>query len=108
MVLLLTLKLSLKYIPPLNKGVAKASPGTDYCKVIHFNEISCKKRGKCEGLFAASVFDLMKSYMYNVDAGYYAVYIITGISAPADEFYLLEKTLAESLSSFQFNEEYIR
>ncbi len=62
----------------------------------------------CEGLFAASVFDLMKSYMYNVDAGYYAVYIITGISAPADEFYLLKDTLAESLASFQFTEEYIQ
>ncbi len=62
----------------------------------------------CEGLFAASVFDLMTSYMGTVDAGYYGVYVVTGISAPADEFYLLEETLAESLASFQFDEDYIR
>jgi hypothetical protein len=40
--------------------------------------------------------------MYNVDTGYYVVYYITGISAPADEFYLLQDTLSESLSSFQY------
>lgn len=62
----------------------------------------------CEGLFAAGVADAMISYMYNVDAGYYVVYFITGISAPADEFYLIQDTLSKSLSSFQFDEDYIR
>lgn len=61
----------------------------------------------CEGLLAASVFELMTSYMGTVDAGYHGVYIVTGISAPADEFYLLEETLAESLASFQFDEDYV-
>ena len=49
----------------------------------------------------------MTSYMYNVDAGYYAVYYITGISAPADEFYTLQETLSQSLSSFQYSQSYI-
>jgi hypothetical protein len=62
----------------------------------------------CEGLFAASVVDAMTSYMYNVDAGYYVVYVITGISAPSDEFYLLQDLLSESLASFKFTEEYIQ
>jgi hypothetical protein len=62
----------------------------------------------CEGLFAAGVADTMTSYMYNVDAGYYTVYVVTGISAPADEFPVLENVLAESLSTFEFTEEYIR
>lgn len=62
----------------------------------------------CEGLFAAGVADAMTSYMYNVDAGYYVVYFITGISAPADEFYLLQDALSESLSSFQYAESYIQ
>jgi hypothetical protein len=62
----------------------------------------------CEGLFAASVVDAMTSYMYNVDAGYYVVYVITGISAPSDEFYLLQDILSESLASFKFTEEYIQ
>lgn len=62
----------------------------------------------CEGLFAASVVDSMTSYMYDADAGYYTVYLITGITAPADEFYQMEKILAESLSSFQFTESYIQ
>jgi len=61
----------------------------------------------CEGLFAAGVADAMTSYMYNVDAGYYVVYFITGISAPADEFYLLQDTLSQSLSSFQYAQSYI-
>ena len=62
----------------------------------------------CEGLFAAGVADAMASYMYNVDAGYYVVYFITGISAPCDEFYLLQDALSESLSSFQYTESYIQ
>ena len=62
----------------------------------------------CEGLFAAGVADAMTTYMYDVDAGYYVVYYITGISAPADEFYLLQDALAESLSSFQYAESYIQ
>lgn len=62
----------------------------------------------CEGLFAAGVADAMTSYMYNVDAGYYVVYFITGISAPSDEFYLLQDALTESLSSFQYAENYIQ
>lgn len=62
----------------------------------------------CEGLFAASVVDSMQSYMYNVDAGYYTVYVITGITAPADEFSQLESTLTESLSSFRFTDAYIQ
>ena len=62
----------------------------------------------CEGLFAAGVADTMTSYMYNVDAGYYTVYVITGISAPADEFYQLEETLAQALASFKFQDSYIK
>jgi hypothetical protein len=62
----------------------------------------------CEGLFAASVVDAMTSYMYNVDAGYYTVYLVTGITAPSDEFYLYEDILAQSLASFQFTESYIQ
>lgn len=62
----------------------------------------------CEGLFAAGVADAMTSYMYDVDAGYYVVYFITGISAPSDEFYLLQETLTQSLSSFQYAESYIK
>lgn len=61
-----------------------------------------------EGLFAASVVDAMSSYMYNVDAGYYTVYLVTGITAPADEFYLYEDILAQSLASFQFAESYVQ
>jgi hypothetical protein len=62
----------------------------------------------CEGLFAAGVADAMTSYMYDVDAGYYVMYFITGISAPADELYLLQDELSESLSSFQYAESYIQ
>lgn len=62
----------------------------------------------CEGLFAAGVADAMTTYMYNIDAGYYVVYYITGISAPADEFYLLQDVLTESLSSFRYAESYIQ
>ena len=61
----------------------------------------------CEGLFAAGVADAMTSYMYNTDAGYYVVYYITGISAPADEFYALQNTLSQSLSSFSYSQSYI-
>lgn len=62
----------------------------------------------CEGLFAASVVDAMTSYMYNVDAGYYTVYVISGISAPADEIKSLENALASSLSTFSFSPDYIK
>jgi len=61
----------------------------------------------CEGLFAAGVADTMTSYMYDVDAGYYTVYVITGISAPADEFYQLKDTLLKSLSSFRYTDRYV-
>ena len=61
----------------------------------------------CEGLYAASVVDAMTAYMYGTDAGYYTVYVIMGISAPADEFSQLETQLAESVSSFQFSQDYI-
>jgi hypothetical protein len=61
----------------------------------------------CEGLFAAGVANAMTTYMYNVDAGYYVVYYITGISAPADEFYALQETLSQSLSSFHYSQSYI-
>lgn len=62
----------------------------------------------CEGLLSAGIADTMSSYMYNVDAGYYTAYVITGITAPADEFYLLEDTLARALASFTFQESYIQ
>lgn len=62
----------------------------------------------CEGLFAAGVADTMTNYAYNVDAGYYTVYYITGVSAPADEFYLLQETLSQSLASFRYSESYIQ
>lgn len=62
----------------------------------------------CEGLLGAGVTDAMTSYMYNVDAGYYVVYFITGISAPADEFYQLQDQLSESLSSFKYAESYVK
>lgn len=62
----------------------------------------------CEGLFAASVFDAMKSYMYGVDAGYYTAYVIVGISAPSDEFCFIQNVLAESLASFKFSDKYIQ
>lgn len=61
----------------------------------------------CEGLFAAGVVDAMTSYMYNVDAGYYTVYVITGIAAPADEFAGLQDIMAQSLSTFAFSQDYI-
>jgi hypothetical protein len=61
----------------------------------------------CEGLYAATVVDAMTAYMYGTDAGYYTVYVIMGISAPADEFSQLETQLAESVSSFQFSQDYI-
>ncbi len=62
----------------------------------------------CEGLFAAGIADTMTSYMYNVDAGYYTAYVITGITAPADEFYQLEDILAKALASFRFQDSYIQ
>jgi hypothetical protein len=63
----------------------------------------------CEGLFGAGVANAMTYYMYdNVDTGYYVVYYITGITAPADEFFLLQEKLSESLASFQFSLSYIQ
>ncbi|MGI6615480.1 MAG: hypothetical protein ACOX30_05620 [Dethiobacteria bacterium] len=62
----------------------------------------------CEGLFAGSVFDLLTYDAGGVDSGHYAVYVVTGISAPADEFLFLEETLAQSLGSFQFDQSYIQ
>jgi hypothetical protein len=50
----------------------------------------------------------MTSYMYNVDAGYYTAYVITGITAPADEFYQMEEMLAQALASFTFQDSYIQ
>ncbi|OPY87529.1 MAG: hypothetical protein A4E71_00989 [Smithella sp. PtaU1.Bin162] len=61
----------------------------------------------CEGLFAAGIVDTMTSYMYNVDAGYYTAYVITGITAPVDEFCQFENTLAQALASFKFQDSYI-
>ena len=62
----------------------------------------------CEGLFGAGVANAMTAYMNNVDAGYYVVYYITGITAPADEFFQLQEKLSESLASFQFSLSYIQ
>ena len=63
----------------------------------------------CEGLFGAGVANAMTYYMYdNVDTGYYVVYYITGITAPADEFFQLQEKLSESLASFQFSLSYIQ
>jgi len=62
----------------------------------------------CEGLLAAGIADTMTSYMYNVDAGYYTAYVITGITAPADEFYQMEEMLAQALASFTFQDSYIQ
>lgn len=64
--------------------------------------------GPCEGLFAAGVSNTMTAYMYNADAGYYTVYVITGISAPADEFIHLQETLTKSIGSFSFTSSYIQ
>ncbi|MDD2262833.1 MAG: hypothetical protein PHW20_11295, partial [Clostridia bacterium] len=50
----------------------------------------------------------MTAYMYNADAGYYTVYVITGISAPADEFIHLQETLTKSIGSFSFTSSYIQ
>ncbi len=62
----------------------------------------------CEGLLAAGVADAMTAYMYNVDAGYYVVYFITGVTAPADEFPQLLATLSKSLGSFEYSQQYIQ
>ncbi len=61
-----------------------------------------------EGLVAASVFDAMENPLYGVDAGWYNVYVVSGITAPADEFIHLESQLAASLGSFRFSEAYIQ
>ena len=61
----------------------------------------------CEGLFAGSIYDYLSYDALGVDAGHYVVYVVTGISAPADEFIHLQETLAESLGSFQFAQSYI-
>lgn len=62
----------------------------------------------CEGLLAATVVDAMSSPMYGVDAGFYYVYAITGITAPADEFAQLEDILSQSLATFRYTDEYIQ
>lgn len=62
----------------------------------------------CEGLLATSVVDLMTAYMYGVDAGHYAAYATAGITAPADEFGQLEGLLAQSLSTFRYEDAYIQ
>lgn len=61
----------------------------------------------CEALLAGSVVDAMSYYAGGIDAGYYTVYMVSGIIAPSDEFILLEKTLTESLGSFSFTKDYI-
>jgi len=61
----------------------------------------------CEGLYAATIVDAMTAFMYGTDAGYYTVYLIMGISAPIEEFSQIEAQLAESVSSFQFEQDYI-
>ena len=49
------------------------------------------------------------SYPANgVDAGYYTVYVITGVTAPADEFAGLQPILSSALASFRFTDSYIR
>ncbi|MFA5342297.1 MAG: hypothetical protein WC332_11035, partial [Clostridia bacterium] len=66
------------------------------------------KNVPCEGLFAAGVSNTMTAYMYNADAGYYTVYVITGISAPADEFIYLQNILTKSIGSFNFTDSYMQ
>lgn len=61
----------------------------------------------CEGLVTATVVDAMSYKAYGTDTGYYTVYVVSGIIAPADEYPLLEQKLSESLSSFKFSETYI-
>lgn len=62
----------------------------------------------CEGLFSANIVDSMTSYMNNSDVGYYTVYLVMGIAGPTEEFYGIEDTLTNSLSTFQFSKSYIQ
>lgn len=61
----------------------------------------------CEGLFAATVVDAVSYPVNNLDAGYYTIYAVIGVSAPTDEFSALESTLTEAAGSFQFSQSYI-
>lgn len=62
----------------------------------------------CEGLLAATVVDAMYNPLYGVDAGFYYVYAIAGIAAPADEFVHLQDVLAQSLATFRYTDQYIQ
>ena len=61
----------------------------------------------CEGLFEATVVDSMKYPVNNLDAGYYTMYVVLGVSAPTDEFSTLQSTLTEAIGSFKFSQSYI-
>lgn len=61
----------------------------------------------CEGLFGATVVDAMQYPVNNLDAGYYTMYVVIGVSAPTDEFSTLQSALTEAIGSFKFSESYI-
>lgn len=61
----------------------------------------------CEGLFEATVVDTMKYPVNNVDAGYYTMYVVLGVSAPTEEFSTLQSTLTQAIGSFKFSQSYI-